>query len=110
MLLLRTDRLPEGPNQSYELKLDGYRALAIKTGGRVKLRSRSDNDFNGRYPAIANALSTMPDETVIDGEVVDLDENGRPSFNLLQNYESSGAPLIYYGFDVLVLNGRTALF
>jgi ATP-dependent DNA ligase len=43
----RTDRLPEGPNQSYEL-LDGYRALAIKTGARVKLRSPNGNDFNGR--------------------------------------------------------------
>ena len=69
MLLLQTDRLPEGPYQSYELKLDGYRALAIKTGGRVKLRSRNDNDLNGRYPAIVKALSAMPDETVIDGEV-----------------------------------------
>ena len=109
MLLLRTDRLPESPNQSYELKLDGYRALAIKTGGRVKLRSRNDNDFNGRYPAIVNALSAMPDETVIDGEVVALDESGRPSFNLLQNYGSAGAPLIYYVFDVLVLNGRNVM-
>jgi bifunctional non-homologous end joining protein LigD len=109
MLLLQTDRLPEGPNQSYELKLDGYRALAIKTGGRVKLRSRNDNDFNGRYPAIVNALSAMPDETVIDGEVVALDESGRPSFNLLQNYGSAGAPLIYYVFDVLVLNGRDVM-
>src|SRR6516225_12138397 len=109
MLLLQTDRLPEGPNQSYELKLDGYRAPAIKTGGRVKLRSRNDNDFNGRYSAIVNALSTMPDETVIDGEVVALDESGRPSFSLLQNYGSAGAPLIYYVFDVLVLNGRTVM-
>src|ERR1051325_5656478 len=106
MLLLRTDRLPEGPNQSYELKLDGYRALAIKTGGRVKLRSRNDHDFNARYPAIANALSAMPDETVIDGEVVALDDSGRPSFNLLQNYGSGGAPVFYYVFDVLVLSGR----
>jgi bifunctional non-homologous end joining protein LigD len=109
MLLLQTDRLPEGPNQSYELKLDGYRAPAIKTGGRVKLRSRNDNDFNGRYSAIVNALSTMPDETVIDGEVVALDESGRPSFNLLQNHGSAGAPLIYYVFDVLVLNGRDVM-
>ena len=109
MLLLPTDRLPEGPNQSYELKMDGYRALAIKTGGRVKLRSRNDNDFNGRYPSIVNALSAMPDETVIDGEVVALDDSGRPSFNLLQNYGSAGAPLIYYVFDVLILNGRNVM-
>ena len=109
MLLLQTDRLPEGPYQSYELKLDGYRALAIKTGGRVKLRSRNDNDLNGRYPAIVKALSAMPDETVIDGEVVALDEGGRPSFNLLQNYGSGGAPLIYYVFDVLILNERNVM-
>jgi ATP-dependent DNA ligase len=44
--------------------------MAIKTGARVELRSRNGNDFNGRYSAIANALSTMTDETVIDGEVV----------------------------------------
>ena len=109
MLLLQTNRLPEGPNQSYELKLDGYRALAIKAVGRVKLRSRNDNDFNGRYPAIVNALSAMPDETVIDGEVVALDESGRPSFNLLQNHGSAGAPLVYYVFDVLIFNGRNVM-
>lgn len=109
MLLLRTDRLPESPNQSYELKLDGYRALAIKTGGRVKLRSRNDNDFSARYPAIVKALSAMPDETVIDGEVVALDESGRPSFNLLQNHGAAGAPLIYYVFGILVLNGQNVM-
>ena len=70
MLLLRTEELPDGPVWLHELKFDGYRALAIKNGGTVKLRSRNDNDFNGRYPAIVKALSAMPDETVIDGEVV----------------------------------------
>jgi bifunctional non-homologous end joining protein LigD len=75
----------------------------------VKLRSRNDNDLNGRYPAIVKALSAMPDETVIDGEVVALDEGGRPSFNLLQNYGSAGAPLIYYVFDVLILNERNVM-
>jgi hypothetical protein len=53
MLLLRTESLPEGPDFSYELKFDGYRGLAIKTGGKVRLRSRNDNDFNTRYPGIA---------------------------------------------------------
>ena len=70
MLLLRTDKLPEGAGWWYEVKLDGYRALAIKTGGRVQLRSRNDNDFTRRYPAVVSALAGLPDETVIDGEIV----------------------------------------
>jgi bifunctional non-homologous end joining protein LigD len=69
MLLLRTNKLPEGPGWLRELKFDGYRALAIKAGGRLQLRSRNDNDFGARYPAILKALAPMPDETVIDGEV-----------------------------------------
>jgi bifunctional non-homologous end joining protein LigD len=51
ILLLRTENLPEGAEWQIELKLDGYRALAIKKGGKVDLRSRNDNDFNARYPA-----------------------------------------------------------
>ena len=73
MLLLRADTLPEGDAWQYELKFDGYRALAIKTGGTIQLRSRNDNDFSLRYPAIAKALSWLPNETVVDGEVVALD-------------------------------------
>ena len=109
MLLLRTEKLPEGPDWLYELKLDGYRALAIKSGGKVQLRSRNDNDFSARYPGIVKALHAMPDETVIDGEVVALDQNGKPSFNLLQNYSSAGAPLHFFIFDVLVLSGKSVM-
>jgi bifunctional non-homologous end joining protein LigD len=104
MLLLRTEKLPEGPEWLYELKFDGYRALAIKTSGKVHPRSRNNNDFNTRYPSIVKALAAMPDETGIDGEVVALDGNGKPSFNLLQNY-ASGADLHYFIFDVLILKG-----
>jgi DNA ligase D-like protein (predicted ligase) len=109
MLLLRTEKLPEGPDWLHELKFDGYRALAFKSGGKVHLRSRNDNDFSLRYPGIVKALASMPDETVIDGEVVALDENGRPSFNSLQNYGSAGAPLHFFIFDLLVLRGRDVM-
>jgi len=108
MLLLRTNRLPEGAAWEYELliKLDGYRAIAFKSGGRVHLRSRNDKDFGGKYPGIVKALSSLPDETAIDGEVVALDDAGHPSFNALQNYGSSKGPLLYYVFDVLTIRGR----
>jgi bifunctional non-homologous end joining protein LigD len=68
MLLLPTARLPEGREWLYEVKLDGFRAIAFKTNGKVHLRSRNDNDFVTRYRAVAAALESMPDETVIDGE------------------------------------------
>lgn len=106
MLLLRTNALPEGADWEYELKLDGYRALAIKTNGKVQLRSRNNNDFSLKYTAILKALAGLPDETVIDGEVVAFDDSGRPSFNMLQNYGSSKVPIFYYAFDVLILAGR----
>ena len=109
MLLLRAERLPEDAQWSYELKLDGYRALAIKSGESVQLRSRNNKEFTSRYPAIARALGSLPNETVVDGEVVALDEAGRPAFNLLQNFGSAKTPIVYYVFDVLVLNGRDVM-
>ena len=64
------DRPPGTAEWLHELKFDGYRALAIKTGGKVQLRSRNDNDFSTRYTGIVKAFAAMPDETVLDGEVV----------------------------------------
>ena len=106
MLLLRTDSLPAGEQWLYELKLDGYRAVAFKRNGAVHLRSRNDNDFNARYPAVVEALAKLPDNTVIDGEVVAFDQEGRPSFSALQNYGTAPAPVVYYVFDVMVLAGQ----
>ena len=70
------------------------------------MRSRNDNDFSLRYPAVVDGLASLPDETVIDGEVVAFDAEGRPSFNVLQNYGSSSAPVVFYVFDVMVFRGK----
>src|SRR3954470_23081350 len=106
MLLLRTDSLPSGEQWLYELKLDGYRAIGFKRSSDVSLRSRNDNDFTVRYPAVVKALAKLPDNTVVDGEIVAFDQEGRPSFNALQNYGSAPAPVVYFVFDVLVLAGQ----
>jgi len=109
MLLLRTEQLPDDLTRwSYQLKLDGYRAIAFKSGGTVRLRSRNDNDFTDRYPTVVRGLAKMPNETVIDGEVVALDDGGRPSFNALQNF-TPGMSIVYYVFDVLMLDGRDVM-
>jgi bifunctional non-homologous end joining protein LigD len=107
MLLLPTDRLPDEPARwEYQLKLDGYRAVAFRTRDGVHLRSRNDNDFSTRYPSVMRGLAKLPAETVIDGEVVALDHEGRPSFGALQNASSAQGTIVYYVFDVMVLGGR----
>ena len=106
MLLLRTEMLSDDAEHwVYQLKLDGYRAIAFKTGGILHLRSRNDNDFTSRYPAVMRGLAKLPNETVIDGELVALDGDGRPSFNALQNFDAR-TPVHHYIFDVMVLAGR----
>lgn len=109
MLLLRKDRLPESSNYLYEIKLDGYRALAGREGDRVLLRSRNDNDFCSKFPAIARALHSLPNAILVDGELAMLDSQGRPSFNLIQNHRSSTGTLIYYIFDLLVFQGESLI-
>ena len=110
MLLLKTDKLPDDPaSWLIELKSDGYRAIAFKSDGKIHLRSRNDKDFALRYPTIVNALAKLPDETVIDGEVVALDEEGRPSFQILQNYGHSPGPVLFFIFDLLVLGGTSVM-
>jgi ATP-dependent DNA ligase len=73
--------LPDGAIWTYEAKLDGYRCLAAKTTTGVELWSRRGNSFKSRFPAIARACENLPPETLVDGEVVALDETGRISFN-----------------------------
>src|SRR5437867_232002 len=102
MQCLPVQSLPAGEGWEYELKLDGYGSIAVKHAGHVELFSRNRKSFNHRYPALVNALAQLPDETVIDGEIVALDASGRPSFNRLQN-ASSTTPLTLCVFDLLML-------
>ena len=77
MQCLPVAKLPEGPNWEYEVKFDGYRARwEIKSRGRVRLMSRNENDLADRFPTLAQALAELPNETIIDGEIVALDEKG----------------------------------
>jgi bifunctional non-homologous end joining protein LigD len=109
MLATLSRQLPEGADWQYEIKLDGYRALAVKKLGAVQLLSRRNNSLNTSFPEIAAALGKLEDGIVVDGEVVALDEKGRPSFNLLQNHRTAKHPLIYYVFDILAYRGRSVM-
>jgi bifunctional non-homologous end joining protein LigD len=96
----------------YELKFDGIRAIAVKNKSKISLISRNGNKLDARFPEIAEAVKNLPvRECVIDGEVVALDEEGRSSFQLLQALEMEGrkAPLRFYVFDLLQLDGKSLL-
>jgi bifunctional non-homologous end joining protein LigD len=106
MMALPRTALPSGPKWTYEVKWDGYRTLAVKDGTRVRLFSRNLKDVTVQYPAIAAAVARVPTSRVLlDGELVALDEHGRPSFQAL--HHQAHAALAYYVFDVLQLNGRS---
>jgi bifunctional non-homologous end joining protein LigD len=106
MECLPVEKIPEGDVWTYELKLDGYRVIAVKGTGKITLYSRRGTDLTRRFKYVTEALASLPDETVIDGEVVALDEQGKPNFNLLQNYRSAESHIILYAFDVLVRRGE----
>jgi DNA ligase D-like protein (predicted ligase) len=106
MECLPVPKLPAGRGWLHEIKLDGWRLESVKTGGKVMLYSRRGKSFNTQFKEIANALNYLPDETVIDGEVVAIDENGRPNFNLLQNFRSAGTNIQYFAFDILMHKGK----
>ena len=106
MECLPVQKLPTTAGWLYEIKLDGWRLESVKTAGKVMLYSRRARSFNSQFRDIANALNYLPDETVIDGEVVAIDENGRPNFNLLQNFRSAGANIQYFAFDILLHKGK----
>jgi len=105
MKALSIEKLPEG-DWLYEIKHDGYRALAFKDGKDVRLVSRNKKAFD--YPQLVDSLKSIPaNRVILDGEIATLDEKGRSSFQLLQLFKSSGGvPLVYYVFDLLFLEGK----
>ena len=102
MLASSSDTLPEGPLWTYEVKWDGYRALAVKDGSRVQLISRNQKDLTRDYPAVVVAVqSVRPSSFVLDGEIVAVDGGGVPSFQALQHRSTAGLSIVYFAFDVL---------
>jgi DNA ligase D-like protein (predicted ligase) len=106
MECLPVPKLPEGPEWTYEIKLDGFRLEAVKTSAKTTLYSRRANVLNEKFPYIASALADLPNDTVIDGELVALDAEGRSEFNLLQSFRSAAKQIHYYAFDILVHRGN----
>ena len=99
--------LPRGPEWIYEIKLDGYRIEAAVAGRRVRLYSRRENNLAADYPAVTAALGNIRAKSaLIDGEVVALDPEGKPSFQALQHRAGVAFPVVYFAFDLLFLNGR----
>jgi hypothetical protein len=107
MECLAVAKVPEGADWVYEIKLDGYRAIAANSQGKVILYSRRRKNFNHQYPYIAEGLKELPENTVVDGEVVALDDAGRPNFNLLQHSRSQASRICYFVFDLLVYKNRS---
>ncbi|MBA3961422.1 MAG: hypothetical protein H0X40_05920 [Chthoniobacterales bacterium] len=101
--------LPNESGWTYEIKFDGYRALALKTGADVQVLSRNENLLNARFPDLVEALAHLPGDFTLDGEIVALDEKGRPSFQLLQNNSRQPLAVHFYAFDLLHRDGADLL-
>ena len=106
MLAKPVDRLPSGTSWLYELKLDGYRVLVMKKRSAITLFSRRGNILNDRFPIIAAAFSFLPNDTIVDGELVVLDVDGRPLFSDLHNARFTPDALHVYIFDLLAYQGK----
>jgi len=97
----------DDPDWIFEVKWDGYRALAEIQNGRVSLYSRKQILLNKKFPAIAEALQKIGVEALVDGEIVVVDDEGKADFQMLQNYQKAGkGHLIYYVFDLLFVDGH----
>jgi bifunctional non-homologous end joining protein LigD len=104
MLAALADELPRAGDWLYEVKFDGYRAIAYVRGGSCELRSRTGNDLTARFRDVAAAIDRAArDDVVLDGEVCALDEQGRPSFSAMQ---TGSGTLVYFAFDCLEAHGE----
>jgi bifunctional non-homologous end joining protein LigD len=107
MMAVSAATLPAGAEWSYEVKWDGYRAQAVKDGASVSLVSRNLKNITRQFPEVARAAASVRAKSaVLDGEIVALDGDGRPSFQALHHGATAGLSVVYYAFDLLHLNGR----
>lgn len=106
MLATLVDRSFDRTGWYFELKWDGYRAIAEISDNNVALYSRKGTSFTGRFEPIVQSLKRLGHDAVFDGELVVVDREGRSRFQLLQNYQKTGkGQLLYYVFDLLYLDG-----
>ena len=118
MLATLVDKPFDNPQWLFEIKWDGYRSVAFLDGGKARLVSRNQNEMTSQYPELRELPSYVRARTaILDGEIVALDEAGRPSFSLMQQRTgiSGGGrrvkaadrsvPIAYYVFDLLYLDG-----
>jgi bifunctional non-homologous end joining protein LigD len=116
MLATLVDEPFTDPEWLFEVKWDGYRALAFLRNGRARLVSRNQNDLTAQYPELHGLASVIgADSAILDGEIVALDEQGRPSFSQMQqragmtggqrHAPKAGIPVQYYAFDLLYVEG-----
>ena len=90
--------LPAGEKWSFEIKFDGYRCIAVKRGREVTLFSRRKKVLNRSFPSVAEALALLEGDFVLDGEVIAVDSQGKPSFQILQNSLSQSLPTYFSPF------------
>lgn len=110
MLALLAEKPFEGEGWLYEVKWDGYRALAFSHKGKLELLSRNAKSFNDKFYPVYNAVKEWGINAVIDGEICVLNEKGISHFGSLQNWRSEAdGDLVYYVFDVLWLEGRNVM-
>lgn len=106
MLATLVDEPFDNEDWLYEVKWDGYRAVAFMNKGKVEIKSRNDKSFNEKFYPIYEQLKQLKLNAVLDGEIVVVGENGQANFGQLQNWRSEAdGELLYYVFDVLWYNG-----